>query len=116
MLIYPHDADDDEADHVGGERGPSLRQLMGEVLKVVRLSDGEDKKRDGDREYSIDDRLDGVRCPCCFLSPRGSITTSRRCSNHRCSEASAIASWDTWEHHPVRRDWGWLATPRTGWS
>ena len=83
VVIDPHDADDREADHVGGERGPSIHQLMGEVPKVARLSDREDKKRDRDREYTITERFDASLVHAAVLSPCGLITTSCSSSDRR---------------------------------
>jgi hypothetical protein len=82
VVIDPHDADNREADHVGGERGPSPHQVMGEVPKAARLSDGEDKKRDRNREYTITERFDASLVHAALLSPRGLITTSRTSSDH----------------------------------
>ena len=90
---------------------------MGDVLKVARLSDGEDKKRDGDREYTITERLDASLVHAAFLSPRGLITTSRRCSGLGWIGQLRPQPPGTLESTTrSARTWGWLATPRTGWS
>src|SRR5205807_10506250 len=61
------DADDGEADDVGGQRGPAIAELMGEVAVVARLGDGEDQQRDRDREDAV---AEGLHPPLAHRRPR----------------------------------------------